>query len=98
MRLLVPAKLITDDGESVVKKAGYAKFLDPNTKQISFVKRLGIFFYPRFHIYLKKEVDKIVIDLHLDQKKPSYEGTNKHSGEYTGEKIEQELRRIKEYI
>jgi len=32
--------------------------------------------------------------LHLDQKKPSYQGQTKHSGEYEGELVEVEKARI----
>ncbi len=28
--------------------------------------------YPRFHIYLKEKNDWLIINLHLDQKKPTY--------------------------
>ena len=54
--------------------------------------------YPRFHIYAKEEGGKIVFNLHLDQKKPSYQGSPAHSGEYEGELIEKEAERIKELI
>ena len=35
-----------------------------------------------------------VVDLHLDQKKASYAGTNKHAGEYEGDHITAEMTRI----
>ncbi len=34
------------------------------------------------------------ISLHLDAKKPSYEGTAAHGGEYQGELVEKEMERI----
>lgn len=51
--------------------------------------------YPRFHIYAKEEGESIAISLHLDQKKPSYEGASAHSGEYDGDLVENEAGRIK---
>ena len=98
MRLVVPKTMLNMGAESVIMRAGYAKFVDPNTKKISFVRRLGAFFYPRFHVYVKYDGEKVIIDLHIDQKKASYEGATKHSGEYTGEKVATELHRIRTFI
>lgn len=52
--------------------------------------------YPRFHLYIKKEGDDLKVNLHLDQKKPSYAGSSAHSGEYEGEVVEKEGKRIQE--
>jgi len=52
--------------------------------------------YPRFHLYIKKEGDDLRVNLHLDQKKPSYAGASTHSGEYEGEVVEEEAKRIQE--
>lgn len=54
--------------------------------------------YPRFHIYLKKENESLIFNLHLDQKKPIYEGAPAHSGEYEGEVVENEAERIKQIL
>lgn len=56
--------------------------------------------YPRFHLYIKgdEEKDEIALNLHLDQKKPSYPGAQAHSGEYTGEAVEREAERIKKIL
>lgn len=50
--------------------------------------------YPRFHLFIKQEENSLVVNLHLDQKKPSYKGTTAHSGEYEGGMIEAEAKRI----
>ena len=54
--------------------------------------------YPRFHIYLKmdKASQETVINLHLDQKKPVYQGAPAHSAEYESEIVGKEVSRIKE--
>lgn len=51
--------------------------------------------YPKFHIYIEETDSGWVLKLHLDQKKPSYEGSGAHSGEYEGPVVEQETERIK---
>jgi len=52
--------------------------------------------YPRFHLYLKIENGNLIFDLHLDQKRPIYKGTTAHSGEYSGEIVGKEAKRIKQ--
>ena len=61
----------------------------------SYARSLDLNQYPRFHIYLDLLPQGLGINLHLDMKKPSYEGTTAHSGEYEGEIIEKEAERIK---
>lgn len=79
-----------------IKRCGYAEIKDSRTGQTSFVRRLGGYYYPRFHVYV--EADKsgqLFYTIHLDQKKPSYQGATAHSGEYDGTAVEQEKERIK---
>lgn len=52
--------------------------------------------FPRFHIYIEERGDEIMYDLHLDQKRPSYEGSHMHSGEYEGTAVERETERIRQ--
>lgn len=61
----------------------------------SFVRRLTRNNYPRFHVYAKMDGEDLVVSLHLDQKKPSYEGEHAHSAEYEGELLVGEVERIK---
>jgi len=75
---------------SFLRKRGYAPFHD------SFVKVLSGSGYPRFHLYINETGDKYILNLHLDQKKPSYGKETAHSGEYEGEIVEKEAERIKE--
>ncbi|MDD2646675.1 MAG: hypothetical protein PHV78_00140 [Patescibacteria group bacterium] len=81
-----------------LKRCGYAEFKDPISHQTSFVRRLRGFFYPRFHIYIEQKADQIIYNLHLDQKKPSYDGAHAHNGEYSGAVVEQEAERLKQMI
>jgi len=62
--------------------------------EASCMRRLSGHDYPRYHAYIKKEETTLVINLHIDQKKPSYEGSRAHSGEYEGDLVEREMERI----
>jgi len=65
---------------------------------LNFVHPIGGDAYPRFHIYLKKEGEDLIFNLHLDQKRPIYKGTTAHSGEYSGEIVGKEAKRIKQIL
>lgn len=83
----------------LLRRAGYAPFRDPKSGEESFVRRLGTQFYPRFHMYVTKDSDELLeLNLHLDMKKPSYRGSRAHSGEYSGELVEEERKRILEKL
>jgi hypothetical protein len=85
------------DPEKFIRRCGYAKIIDRRMGKISYVKRIRRNFYPRFHVYIKESNDLIVFDLHLDQKRPIYEGVTAHSGEYDGEVVEKEGERIAKF-
>ena len=65
---------------------------------LSFVREIGGLRYPRFHIYLDQDKDNIVINLHLDQKKPRYKGAKAHNAEYDGKVVEDEAERLKQFF
>ena len=54
--------------------------------------------YPRFHLYLKTKGENLIFNLHLDQKKPIYKGAPAHAGEYDGDIIAKEAKRIKQIL
>jgi hypothetical protein len=85
MRLVLDK--IKDSVVNVLRRLGYSfQRRDDETGEMSFVKLMGGGDYPRFHIYVKQSgFGKAEINLHIDQKKVSYEGTSAHSGEYEGE-------------
>jgi hypothetical protein len=64
----------------------------------SFVRLLTGRPFPRFHIYVQEVEDTMLLDLHLDQKKPSYEGSRAHSGEHDGPLVENEIARIQNLV
>ena len=68
--------------------------MDRRATESSFARRLGDGVYPRFHVYINQVGTDYAVNLHLDQKQASYEGSSAHSGEYDGETVEAEGRRI----
>jgi hypothetical protein len=77
---------------NIIRKIGYYSQND------SFIKPLERGGYPRFHLYIKEENDKLIFNLHLDQKKPVYKTVTDHAGEYEGTIIENEAQRIKQIL
>lgn len=79
---------------NLLRRVGYALQAGQN-REVSYVRRLSGGDYPRFHVYVTSEGQGVIeITLHLDEKKPSYEGYTAHSGQYKGEIVEQERERI----
>jgi hypothetical protein len=69
---------------------------DQATNELGFARpRTG---YPRLHLFAKQDKDNLLLSLHLDQKKPVYDGATAHSGDYDGPVVEREMARIKQYI
>ena len=75
---------IKDSVVNVLRRLGYSfQHRVDETGEMSFVKLMGGGDYPRYHIYVKQPgFGKAEINLHIDQKKASYEGSSAHSGEY----------------
>ena len=82
---------------SVARSLGYV-IIDTKGNEYNLVRKLDINNYPRFHIYLKQNGTDFNFSLHLDQKKPSYEGSHAHSGEYYGPVVETEADKIKQIL
>ena len=54
--------------------------------------------YPRFHLFIKTRNNALIFNLHLDQKKPTYEGAPAHAGEYDSDVVVKEAERIKQIL
>lgn len=89
--------------QNFLRQCGYLEISNPHkNNEISYARSLDPGrFYPRFHIYITdaklsnaNDAKTVQINLHLDMKKPSYEGVTAHSGEYHGELVEKESARI----
>lgn len=86
-----------DNINNITRKINYSfQGKDEEKGDLSFVRPAHSF--PRFHIYAKQEGEDLIMNLHLDQKRPIYRGTSAHSGEYEGEIVEKEAERIKQIL
>lgn len=83
---------------NLAREIGYKPIKYTEQEELNCVRTLAGRDYPRFHIYLKEEKGILVFNIHLDQKKPSYEGTAAHGGDYDGDTVKDEVERIKEII
>ncbi len=81
-----------------LRQAGYHALEDRRSQKLSFVRRLSTGFYPRLHIYLQNINDRVIFNLHLDQKKVSYAGQKAHSGEYDSDLVIEEAKRLKSLL
>ena len=91
-------KNINENIVSVAHKIGYIIIDTRENNEYNMVRKINFDNYPRFHIYAKHAGDRLIINLHLDQKRPIYKGTHAHSGEYEGPVVENEADRIKEIL
>lgn len=82
-----------------IRRCGYGEYYDRRMKQVSYMKRARMSdMFPRYHVYIEERGEEVILDLHLDQKRPSYEGTSMHAGEYDGTAVERESARIQSFI
>lgn len=96
---LIISNSFQDNEVQLMRKIGYFPFYDRNTKRNSYLRQLtNSQNFPRFHIYLKVQSNKLIINLHLDQKKASYHGYKMHSGEGDSEAVLNELNRLKKIL
>ncbi|MEK7555054.1 MAG: hypothetical protein AAB518_03670 [Patescibacteria group bacterium] len=83
--------------QDLVRQMGYKAIGYSEKHELNCVRALGAD-YPRFHVYLTETPEILTFSLHLDQKKPSYEGTTAHGGDYESETIKEEAQRIKDVV
>jgi len=84
-----------------MRHLGYKLAYFQKEGEVSIVRQIGQNDYPRFHLYIKPisgVAGVLNFNLHLDQKKPSYEGQTGHSGDYDGAAVEGEAERIKQLL
>ena len=98
MKLAVNKKRLNLNPDTFLRKAGYGFIHDSITGHDSHVRRFTRDFYPRFHMYFENLDDRVVFNLHLDQKKASYEGARMHNAEYDGPVVENEMERLKGFL
>lgn len=79
-----------------MRSLGYRPLGLSERQELNCVRPMGAD-YPRLHIYAREEKGNFVLNLHLDQKKPSYQGATAHSGDYDSPLISVEAKRILEF-
>ena len=82
----------------LVRRFGYRPLAVTEKGELNCVRPLQGQNYPRFHIYLVETPEVLTFNIHLDQKKPSYEGATAHGGDYESETVRDEVERIKEIV
>jgi hypothetical protein len=98
MKLTILQKQLVSQYPIFLRQAGYTYIVNKKTGQESFVRSFGKNNYPRWHIYVNEEGDKLIFNIHLDQKQPSYQGMSAHSGEYDSSIVKAEIERLKQLI
>ena len=83
---------------SIGRQIGYVAIGVTREGEYSLVRTLGGGAYPRLHLYTKESGEELLFNLHLDQRKPSYEGTRAHGGEHDGPVVEKEVSRIQSIL
>ena len=83
----------------LVRSFGYAHH-GTNGTEYNFVRRLSGMDYPRLHVYVKEDTAKgeIILNMHIDQKKPSYHGSAAKGREYEGALLDKERERIEKLV
>lgn len=96
MKFILTAPL-RDNIYNLLRDAGYHFQPRSNTPQeLEFTRpRSG---YPRFHLFAAPADNAYSCTLHLDQKKPVYQGSSAHSGEYDGAAVVAEAERIRKIV
>lgn len=82
----------------IMRTIGYQPAYFQKEGEVSIVRQVGRNDYPRFHVYITQNGSDMNFSLHLDQKKPSYEGSTGHSGDYDGPVVEGEAERIQQLL
>lgn len=99
MKFTISKTEVSQTMPEFLRRAGYFLITDRLTDQQSFVKRLSASsFYPRFHLYIEEKTDQYQLNLHLDQKRPSYSGAKAHNADYDEPQVAEEKARILNFI
>lgn len=82
----------------IMRVIGYQPAYFQEEGEFSIIRPVAGNPYPRFHAYIKQNGQDFQFNLHIDQKKASYEGSTGHSGDYDGEVVEGEAQRIQDLL
>ncbi len=78
------------------RRAGY-HFDKHAGEESAFARSLTGEKFPRYHAFCRIDGSKITVNIHIDHKATSYEGTSAHSGEYDSDSrlLQEEAERLK---
>lgn len=96
MKYFFPGPL-SENARNLMRRLGYGEHRT-REGQTSFVKRVGGEGFPRYHAYVEDTNGGIQVNLHVDQKAASYEGTSAHAGEYEGPLVKDEMEKIQNFV
>lgn len=96
MQTFIPGPL-SDHARNLMRKLGYGE-QSKHSGQTAFIKRVSGAEFPRYHAYVEDKDGGLQVNLHIDQKAASYEGSHAHSGEYEGSLVEQEMKYIVAWV
>ena len=95
-----------DNALTFMRRAGYG-YQKEGSGEVAFTRRMGASPFPRYHAYVSEadsrkpiagsQQRELMINLHIDQKEPTYGGNRAHSGEYNGPVIQQECDRLRAF-
>ncbi len=88
---------LNDNARNILRRLGYGE-QRTRAGQISYVKRAAGERFPRYHAYVEDQNGGIQVNLHVDQKEASYEGTSAHAGDYEGPLVEREMARVADFV
>lgn len=91
---LVFEKSTIGNPDFFMRRCGYGKIAN-RAGETSYARLLGRSGYPRFHVYIEAHDNGLQVNVHLDQKQPTYGAHTAHSGEYEGSVVEREGERIR---
>ena len=79
-----------------MRECGYAPDEFEQARELVFHRFLAGRSYPKFHAYctVSQDTKSATLNLHLDQKQPSYKGSHAHNAEHSGPVVEAEVQRI----
>jgi len=104
MQIIAHKNQLGEAPETWLRRAGYAYLPARADGPASFARRLSRDFYPRFHLYFETKPGKtvaeeiVIFNLHLDQKRPGYQGYNRHNAEYDSPVVMAEGERLKSLL
>ncbi|MDO8463467.1 MAG: hypothetical protein Q7S96_04340 [bacterium] len=88
----------SDHAMHFMRRAGYG-FQKEGGGEAAFIRRVGASDFPRYHAYVVEAASgarALQVNLHVDQKAPTYGSGKAHSGEYDGPLVAQEADRLRD--